>query len=165
MRKTALLFFCVLVTACASHSQTPDALQLVIDVSKNANPDINARPSPVAFMLLQLKDDSTLHDVDYLALLRDPNTALGNTLLSKQTVAPVAAGKQTSVEINLHDNTRFVGVVAQVSQFRTRKTRVSIAVDSLRGKPKIRLAVDNNGVRVASADAKTPAHMTRFNED
>ncbi|HGX3311244.1 TPA: type VI secretion system lipoprotein TssJ [Pseudomonas aeruginosa] len=68
--------------------------------------------TPIAFRVLQLKDDSMLENVDPELLRKDPEKALGSTLLASDdyTLAP---GQFKFIEFAaIDEKTRYIGVVA-----------------------------------------------------
>lgn len=155
---------CFFLTACSTLSHPTPQLELTIAIAADANPDVRGRPSPVVLHLLQLGNDRRFGVADYLALLRDPDAELRQTLVTTQRIEPIAPGDTRRLAIDIDRDARFIGVIAELAQFDAAQTRAAIPCEIAQRAGRLQVTVDDAGVHVAAV-RREPRGMSRFNED
>ena len=77
----SLLF---LVMGCTTMNKiVPPSTDLIINVSKNVNPDTSERPSPVVMKIFELSSRTIFDTQDFFSLYDTPEKILGPDLLKK----------------------------------------------------------------------------------
>lgn len=96
---------------CASSLPKARSLSVVIIASSDVNPDRSGVPSPVNLRILQLRNDTKFRSASSLALIDNPQTALGADLIAadEQMLRP---GERREWNLELQANTEFLGVIA-----------------------------------------------------
>ena len=113
----SLLF---LVMGCTTMNKiVPPSTDLIINVSKNVNPDTSERPSPVVMKIFELSS-RTIFDT--------PEKILGPDLLKKDELELQPDSIQ-QYKMSLNRNTRYVGVVVAYRNIDQARWRAVIEVD------------------------------------
>ena len=73
------------LSACASHSADERvATRTSLSASKDVNPDINGRPSPVVVRIFQLHGDGEFQSAEFFSLYTHEKESLGASLIAFQ---------------------------------------------------------------------------------
>ncbi|PBP57775.1 type VI secretion system lipoprotein TssJ [Pseudomonas syringae] len=120
-----LIVLLVLISGCSALS--PYSTQTRLDIRLNAddrlNPDVNGRPSPVVFKLLELRRPVTFESMDFLSLYKRTGQVLGNDLVASEEFQ-LRPGDGIELKLKLDDSSRYVAVLAayrNVSETRWRQ--------------------------------------------
>ncbi|WP_338049751.1 type VI secretion system lipoprotein TssJ [Psychromonas antarctica] len=98
-----------LFTSTANAIVSPST-DLVFDVAKDVNPDLNDRSSPVVVTIYELSSRTIFDNQDFFSLYEDSKSILGPDLLNKQELELQPEQKLTHTLV-LNKNARYVGVV------------------------------------------------------
>lgn len=122
----SLLF---LVMGCSTMNKiVPPSTDLIINVSKNVNPDTSERPSPVVMKIFELSSRTIFDTQDFFSLYDTPEKILGPDLLKKDELELQPDSVQ-QYKMNLNRNTRYVGVVVAYRNIDQARWRAVIEVD------------------------------------
>ena len=122
----SLLF---LVIGCTTMNKiVPPSTDLIINVSKNVNPDTSERPSPVVMKIFELSSRTIFDTQDFFSLYDTPEKILGPDLLKKDELELQPDSIQ-QYKMSLNRNTRYVGVVVAYRNIDQARWRAVIEVD------------------------------------
>lgn len=122
----SLLF---LVMGCTTMNKiVPPSTDLIINVSKNVNPDTSERPSPVVMKIFELSSRTIFDTQDFFSLYDTPEKILGPDLLKKDELELQPDSVQ-QYKMSLNRNTRYVGVVVAYRNIDQARWRAVIEVD------------------------------------
>lgn len=122
----SLLF---LVMGCTTMNKiVPPSTVLIINVSKNVNPDTSERPSPVVMKIFELSSRTIFDTQDFFSLYDTPEKILGPDLLKKDELELQPDSIQ-QYKMSLNRNTRYVGVVVAYRNIDQARWRAVIEVD------------------------------------
>jgi type VI secretion system protein VasD len=122
----SLLF---LVMGCSTMNKiVPPSTDLIINVSKNVNPDTSERPSPVVMKIFELSSRTIFDTQDFFSLYDTPEKILGPDLLKKDELELQPDSIQ-QYKMSLNRNTRYVGVVVAYRNIDQARWRAVIEVD------------------------------------
>ena len=122
----SLLF---LVLGCTTMNKiVPPSTDLIINVSKNVNPDTSERPSPVVMKIFELSSRTIFDTQDFFSLYDTPEKILGPDLLKKDELELQPDSVQ-QYKMSLNRNTRYVGVVVAYRNIDQARWRAVIEVD------------------------------------
>ncbi|KPH91585.1 MULTISPECIES: type VI secretion system lipoprotein TssJ [Pseudoalteromonas] len=122
----SLLF---LVMGCTTMNKiVPPSTDLIINVSKNVNPDTSERPSPVVMKIFELSSRTIFDTQDFFSLYDTPEKILGPDLLKKDELELQPDSIQ-QYKMSLNRNTRYVGVVVAYRNIDQARWRAVIEVD------------------------------------
>jgi type VI secretion system protein VasD len=161
------LLAALLCGSCASNTGRPETVSVIVDISTNANPDLQGRPSPVVLTVHTLSDAEEFQSADYLALLQRPADAMPESLLTRHRLEALAPGDRLRLPLKLPRHTQYVGIVAELMLFDHARTRVLLPVPKGGDDRVLHVKLMRQGIRsVRSADSDvTAARFSRFNED
>ncbi|ALQ09898.1 MULTISPECIES: type VI secretion system lipoprotein TssJ [Pseudoalteromonas] len=122
----SLLF---LVLGCSTVNKlVPPSTDLIINVSKNVNPDTSDRPSPVVMKIFELSSRTIFDTQDFFSLYDTPEKLLGPDLLKKDELE-LQPNTVQKYKMSLNRNTRYVGVVVAYRNIDQARWRAVIEVD------------------------------------
>ncbi|TMP75980.1 type VI secretion system lipoprotein TssJ [Pseudoalteromonas sp. S1608] len=122
----SLLF---LVMGCSTMNKiVPPSTDLIINVSKNVNPDTSERPSPVVMKIFELSSRTIFDTQDFFSLYDTPEKILGPDLLKKDELELQPDSIQ-QYKMSLNRNTLYVGVVVAYRNIDQARWRAVIEVD------------------------------------
>lgn len=130
----------LMLGACASHppdERVPTKISLT--ASRDVNPDINGRPSPIVVRIVQLHGDGEFQSADFNALYSHEKESLGSSLIVTQEFE-LRPGEHLDTKIPVAKDARFVGAIAAYRDLTTAQWRV------LRNRPSHSLFVKENVV-------------------
>ncbi len=94
------------------NSEQATVVKLYVRSTKDINPDISGKPSPVRLQIYQLKSDHLFMNTDYYSLNSDPKEALGTTYISHEEYEILPDAWVPIKEIELNAKTEAIGVLA-----------------------------------------------------
>lgn len=122
----SLLF---LVLGCSTVNKlVPPSTDLIINVSKNVNPDTSDRPSPVVMKIFELSSRTIFDTQDFFSLYDTPEKLLGPDLIKKDELE-LQPNTVQKYKMSLNRNTRYVGVVVAYRNIDQARWRAVIEVD------------------------------------
>ena len=86
-------------------------VNLDVMVSKQANPDVNDRASPVVVRIFQLKNLGKFSESDFYALFENDKEVLGEDLVNAEQFY-LKPGEERSLKNTLEPETHYIAVVA-----------------------------------------------------
>ena len=105
----------------------PTVFQVKMTVAPNVNPDLRGRPSPVVSRLYELKSLALFQTADFLSLFDRDKDFLGNDLVAKEELV-LQPGEARQFTRELHNETRFVALIAAYRDIERSRWRVSMPV-------------------------------------
>ena len=129
--KLYLMSFSLLFLAlgCSTVNQlVPPSTDLIINVSKNVNPDTSDRPSPVVMKIFELSSRTIFDTQDFFSLYDTPEKLLGPDLIKKDELE-LQPNSVQKYKMSLNKNTRYVGVVVAYRNIDQARWRSVIEVD------------------------------------
>ncbi|BED90865.1 type VI secretion lipoprotein [Pseudoalteromonas sp. MM1] len=122
----SLLF---LTVGCTTVNKiVPPSTDLIINVSKDVNPDTSERPSPVVMKIFELSSRTIFDTQDFFSLYETPEKLLGPDLLKKDELE-LQPNSVQKYKMSLNRNTRYVGVVVAYRDIDQARWRAVIEVD------------------------------------
>lgn len=128
--RSVVILVVLMLSACASHpSDERVPTRTSLSASKDLNPDINGRPSPVVVRIFQLHGDGEFQSADFFALYTRESESLGASLIASQEFE-LRPGEHLDTRIPLAKEARYVGAIAayrdlSAAQWRVLRTRPS----------------------------------------
>ena len=105
-RKLAIASVCALLAACGGP---------VVDVSLSSNATLNMnhenKPLPVVVRIYQLSEKSQFENANFSDIWKNDMSVLGDSLLTSKEVI-INPSDQERIEVDKHDQAKYVGVVA-----------------------------------------------------
>lgn len=134
--KAAVIFLLVpFLIACSNmSSKVGGVLNLDTDVklqflvSSHINPDEEDRPSPIYLRLYQLKTDIAFKKTGFIDLYENDREKLGNELISKTELKPIAAGGSRDEQFVLNSETQYVALFAEFYQYKDAKYKIIVPI-------------------------------------
>lgn len=96
--------------------------------ANDVNPDADQRPSPVVVKVFKLTDDRRFRRADFLSLYEGADGRLGDNLLGVVTLKEFAPGEVRREVIKLPDDVRFIGIMAEYSDYTNAQPLMSLAI-------------------------------------
>lgn len=121
MRLMSILCLSLLM-ACSPH-----AVKVSLTADPVLNLDAHRHPLPVVVRVYQVSDPRLFQSAHFSALWKDDVTALGRDMLARQEVL-LLPGQSQAINLNLHQNTTHIAVLALFRETRQAKWRVVQAV-------------------------------------
>ena len=149
-----LFLLMLFLSACSSSPPTPPVSEKVeapasptlvkakIFVSKQVNPDVNNRASPVVVRLFELKSVGTFNESDFYGLFENYESVLGNDLLGSEQFQ-LNPGEKRIFKHKTAAGTQFIAVIAAYRDLDQagwrdfivlpagKETQIMVVVDSL----------------------------------
>lgn len=119
-----MLLGILLSSACSTVGKALDIstrVNLDFTVAENINPDGSGRTSPLVISIFELKDNGAFEGMDFLSLYENAADSLGDNLISVRKLPALAPGKDRQDKLKLNDETRFIGLLAEFSDFEDAK--------------------------------------------
>lgn len=110
--KKIILFTTLLgLVSCIAPASKKNSISLTLIASPDLNPDINARPSPLALTIYQLKSASGFKKSDYRSLVENSRTILGRDLIAVNTLT-IRPGQVLELDYPISEGEGAFGIVA-----------------------------------------------------
>lgn len=137
----------LLVAGCASAPKpTITAVQIVVQVGPEANPDAHGRPSPVMLRLFELKSLAGFESADFFTLSEKAPETLGPELVARADL-PLQPKETRSFDRVLQSDTRFIGVLAEFRELERAQWRSALAVPLGKTTP-VTIRIETNSVSI-----------------
>lgn len=104
-------------------------LNLDFKVASNINPDSKQVPSPLFVRLYELKSTTQFERANFFDLYERDKEVLGEDMISKKRLKRLKPGEDREDEYVLSKETRYVGLFAEFSQYKSAKFKVIIPID------------------------------------
>ncbi|HEY7774762.1 MAG TPA: type VI secretion system lipoprotein TssJ [Marinagarivorans sp.] len=130
-RLFAVFFMGLALAACQTSRKALDLETIVtldLYTGKDVNPDADSRPSPVVVRVFKLTDDRRFKRADFLSLYESADNRLGDNLLGVVTLKELAPGEVRQEVIKLTDEARFIGIMAEFSNYTNAKPLLALEV-------------------------------------
>jgi len=140
----------MLVLAGCGGSSPPKAIatKASIIASTEVNPNAQGRPSPVHVRIFQLRDDSAFMSAEFSSLVEKEQETLGASLV-RRSEEDLSPGDEREFELTIAPETRMVGVVAELANYRNARWRaVTRAPTKEKERVLIRIDRDQTSIRV-----------------
>jgi type VI secretion system protein VasD len=95
---------------------------LTFNAQIDINPDDDDRASPLVVSVFKLTDSRAFLQSDFLDLYEQPEQQLGDSLTGHSRLEPIAPGSQRVEMLELGDDVRFLGVIAEFTQYQQAKS-------------------------------------------
>lgn len=115
---------------------------LEFDVWPDVNPDAAGRASPLVVSIFELEDARQFSQEDFIHLFEDPEKYLGKDLIKRRRLKEFTPGYDRSLEVVVDPKTRFIGLLAEFSQYDKSKGRMVFEIKPHR-KTKLNLRLSN----------------------
>lgn len=150
-----LLAACLLV-ACAAKPPKPSPTRARIVATEHVNPDASGRSSPIVVRLFQLRTDGEFAGAEFFDLYGKEKEVLGESLVSREEYV-LAPGETRELELSLHAQTRFIGVLAayrdiRAAQWRALTRAPEKKITDLLGKDGVTVTLDKDAVALSVKD-------------
>jgi type VI secretion system protein VasD len=126
---SALLVSFLLVSCAMTRQVATPHDDITLSASNDVNPDPLGRAAPVIVKIYELSARTTFDYIDFDAAYSNAAVVLSDQLLSsrEQVVLP---RQSTSLRIELHENTEFIGIVAAYRDIDRAKWKLVYPVNS-----------------------------------
>lgn len=127
----ALILMGVFLASCQTSRKALDLetiATLDIYTERDVNPDADNRASPVVVKVFKLTDDRRFKRADFLSLYEGADNRLGDNLLGVVTLKELAPGEVRQEVIKLPDGTRFIGIMAEFSNYTNAKPLLALEI-------------------------------------
>jgi type VI secretion system protein VasD len=126
----ALIFlFGALLAACSNTPKIPltpvfepASLNITLQVSSNANPDIRGRPSPVVVRLYELRTTTSFESADFFSLNDKDQATLGGDIINRDEFF-LQPGQSQTIQRKAGATSRGIGVFAAYRDLERSKWR------------------------------------------
>ena len=108
-----LVFFAVIASmlGCGAPPKKPPVADVAVLVSKDVNPDLSGRPSPIVVRTYELKSLASFDAAHVYGLLEKDKEVLGAEALGRDEL-PLQPGERRELKKTLQTDTRYFGVTA-----------------------------------------------------
>lgn len=137
---------CISLCACGSMQKTSHTLYINIHAVKYLNPSLNNKPQPLLISLFQLKQSFTFMSESFYSLM-GKNSVLAKDLLD-MTRIEIRPGEQKQLQINLQNNTQYIGIIANFNQINTAQWRKLIVITPDKKTNQMSLALESHSINV-----------------
>jgi type VI secretion system protein VasD len=133
----------LVLTGCGG-SSPPKAIDAKarIVASTEVNPNAQGRPSPVHVRIFQLRDDAAFMSADFTSLVDKEQETLGASLV-RRSEEDLAPGDERELNLNIAPETRMVGVVAELANYRNVQWR-AVTRAPVKAKERILIRIDRD---------------------
>lgn len=138
IKRVVLLFAVLLIAGCSTSREIVDTGREILDfdtsakltfkADSNVNLDYDGRPSPLVIRVFKLADNRQFEREDFLSLYEQADKRLGDDLQGTIKLKEIAPGEQRNESIELLPETRFLGVLAEYSDFEDAKTMLVLPI-------------------------------------
>ncbi|WP_062064899.1 type VI secretion system lipoprotein TssJ [Cellvibrio sp. OA-2007] len=109
--KCVLLTSLLVIVSCSSPTAKKNKISLTLVASSDLNPDINGRASPLALIIYQLKNSSSFKKADYVSLIENGKSILGQDLTEINFIT-VQPGQTIDLNYVIAEGEGAFGIVA-----------------------------------------------------
>ena len=130
-RVLVLSFFSIMLISCANVAKVLDLdsdLEMEMKALADINPDDNDLPSPLVIRLYELKDNKQFEQMEFYDIYERDEEILGKNLIARHVLKHFTPDSQRNEKMVLRNNTRFVGLFAEFSQYKNSKYRAVFEV-------------------------------------
>lgn len=127
-----------LAAGCGGEQDETTVMNAYIAASTKVNPDFDGRPSPIVVRIYELKSRNLFDTADFYDMYSDEKAILGDEFL-RRTEHQIRPGDVLPVDIELREDTRYIGVLAAYRDVNEAKWRDSVAVAA---EKKFRLSIN-----------------------
>lgn len=119
------------VASLFSSDPRPSTITWSLETTPGVNPDITDRPSPIWVRLYQLRSIGVFGGADFTALFERDIDVLGAEMLQRYeyVMTPNHVVEPQKQPVTLHEDTRFIGVVAAYHDINRAHWRDMVAVN------------------------------------
>jgi len=103
-------------------------LKLTFKADADINPDDKKRPSPLFLRMYELKSTKQFEKANFIDLFERDSEILGADLVAKQTLKRLRPGDDRVDSFVLKPETRYVGLFAEVLQYKDAKFKILIPI-------------------------------------
>lgn len=140
----------ILLGICLSNCSPSPTPHLTISfvTTKDLNPDIEERPSPIVISIYQLKDDTSFIGSNFSSIYDKDESLLGSNLIRKREIE-LKPSQTYTLEDNLDKGTKFLGFIAafrNINQAQWRQV-IEITEDTTSN---LKIKVDANKISILS---------------
>jgi len=96
--------------------------------AESLNPDADDRASPVVIHVFKLADDRQFNREDFLSLYEGAEARLGKDLIDSVELKELTPGETRSEVIELSEEVKFIGLMAEFIQYRDAEALLSLPV-------------------------------------
>jgi type VI secretion system protein VasD len=89
----------------------PPPKPAMVIVTRDVNPDLAGRPSPIVVRVYQLKEEGAFNSANYYALIDKEQETLGQSLVSREEYE-LQPGTTREVQLKIPPESRYLGAVA-----------------------------------------------------
>lgn len=143
--KLLILIFIIalLLSACATVPTNPGAGTVTVatfdlSTSPYVNQSGENKTQPIAVTVYQLKQLAEFQQGDFISLISNPASALGDDYVSSATYILKSNSSQV-ISISPNPNTQYLAVVAQYQSYQGKNWRWSTKLSQLKGVIKLRI--------------------------
>jgi type VI secretion system protein VasD len=122
-----LLLGALALSVAGCVQETPTTLSASLAASADVNPDPGGRPSPVVVRVYELRNLKAFDSAGFFDIYEDAQTVLGPDMLNWSEVR-LAPGESRQLNLQLHSDTRFLGVVAGYQAIDDSRWRGSVSI-------------------------------------
>lgn len=108
-----LIAVCTLVLVVGCASKPPKAYEMSFEMvgAQDINPTAKGRPSPLAFMVYQLREPEPFLTAEFDTLFTKETTPIAESVVDKKQYQ-IRPGRRVTKRLNISPDTRYIGVVA-----------------------------------------------------
>ena len=130
-----LALFCaaLLISGCSSTKKMLDldtTAVLDIRIAEEVNPNEDGRSTPVVIRVFSLADERQFKREDFLNLYEDAANRLGKDLIDEVKLRELAPSEQRIEKLELTEDTRFLGIMAEFSQFQNAQALIVLPIEA-----------------------------------
>ena len=139
-----------LLSNLSKSKESASIVNMMVYAEDEINLNASNEPTPVSFVVIELKNDKKLFALDYESLTTDLEDALGSSYITHEeyTVEP---GKFINIDpYKLNEKTKFLGVVSAYRALENTLWRTSIKVKSIEEVYAIHTVLKKDAVKMES---------------
>lgn len=142
----ALTSSLLVMVGCSSVSPYSDLtkLDLSLEGSRQLNPDLNDRPSPIVLHLMELKHPVAFENADFFTLYQRPREALAPDLIAIEELE-LRPGEKRELKLTVQEGSRYLAVLAAYRNLPETNWRLIIPLEN-KGLNQISLRLAAGGI-------------------
>ncbi len=146
---------CSTIDTVVSHSlkmfyERSTKLDAKFIASKNLNPDLDGRPSPVVVRFYELKSLSIFDNADFFALYEQDKSLLGEDLVRKEEMR-FLPGETLDYLRELQPDTRFIGILVAYRELEKSHWRAAVETP-LQDTTEVNISLDELAISIEPKD-------------
>lgn len=138
------------LSGCGTSGGPPEpiTIDLTISTSKNLNPDIEKRASPIVIRIYQLTQIDTFNNSDFFALYEDDKSILAKDLTFREEFE-IKPSQSKSIPFAIHSTGKYIAVLAAFRDLDKAQWKSFLEIDPL-NPPSLKIDLEEFKVSIST---------------